>query len=48
MRAEAFEMVREIVPKHGGNDLRNSSSKEESEEIWRGRRVRSLLGADGV
>lgn len=39
MRAEAFDMVKGIVPRHGGDDLRNSASKEESEEIWRGRRV---------
>lgn len=38
-------MVKGIVPKHGGNDLRNSSSKEESEEIWRGRRVRLVIGS---
>lgn len=32
-------MVKRIVPRHEGNDLRNAANKEESEEIWRGRRV---------
>lgn len=36
---EAFSMVREIVPRYGGADLRTARSQAESEEIWRGRKV---------
>lgn len=41
-------MVKRIVPRHEGKDLRNAANKEESEEIWRGRRVglRSFAVAD--
>ncbi|CDZ96294.1 d-lactate dehydrogenase oxidoreductase protein [Phaffia rhodozyma] len=39
MMDEAYSMVSEIVPKYGGQDLRAAASKEESDEIWRGRKV---------
>ncbi|KAL7412693.1 FAD-binding domain-containing protein [Mrakia frigida] len=39
MIAEASSMVRAIVPKHGGDDIRFAASDEESAAIWRGRKV---------
>jgi len=40
MIAEASTMVRAIVPKHGGDDIRFAADAEESAAIWRGRKVR--------
>ena len=42
MIAEASSMVRAIVPKHGGDDIRFAADAEESAAIWRGRKVRQI------